>query len=72
MGFDFHDSISEQYLFQTSAMEITVCQNPGAMHESMPSDVHIGENAPPPPPLQNNGVTTLYVSCNQRDVQTEQ
>ena len=32
------------------------------------SDVHIGENAP----LHNNGVTTLYDLCNQRDVQTEQ
>ena len=74
MGFDLHDSISEQYLFLTSAMVIRVCQNPGAMHESMLSDKHIGENAPapPPPPLHNNGVTMLYDSCNQRDVQTEQ
>ena len=47
-GFDLHDSISEQYIFLTSAMEIRVCQNPGAMHESMLSDVHIGENVPPP------------------------
>ena len=70
MGFDLLYSISEQYLFLTSAMEIRVCQNPGAMHESMLSDEHIGENAPPP--LHNNGVTTLYDSCNQRDVQTEQ
>ena len=37
-------SISEQYLFLTSAI---VCQNPGAMHESMLSEVHIGENVPP-------------------------
>ena len=72
MSFDLHDSISKQYLFLTSAMEIRICQNPGAMHESMLSDVHIGENATPPPPLHNNGVTTLYDSCNQRDVQTEQ
>ena len=68
VGFDLHDSISEQYLFLTSAMEIRVCQNPGAMHEPMLSDVHIGENVS----LHNNGVTTLYDSCNQRDVQTEQ
>ena len=47
MGFDLHDSISEQYLFLTSVMEIRVCQNPGAMHESMLSDVHIGENVSP-------------------------
>ena len=46
-GFDLHDSISEHYLFLTSAMEIRVCQNPGAMHVSMLSDVHIGENVPP-------------------------
>ena len=60
MGFDLHDSISEQYLFFTSAIEIRVCQKPGpgAMHESMLSDVPIGENVPPP--LHNNGVTTLY------------
>ena len=69
MGFDLHDSFSEQYLFLTSAMEIGVCQNPSAMHESMLIDVHIGENAPPP--LHNNGVTALYDSCNQRVVQTE-
>ena len=50
IGFDLHDSISEQYLFLTSAMEIRVCQNSGDMHESMLSDVHIGENAPPAPP----------------------
>ena len=43
-----HDSISEYYLFLTSAIEIIVCQNPGAMHESMLSDVHIGERPPPP------------------------
>ena len=49
MGFDLHDSISGIYLFLTSAMEIRVCQNSGAMNESMLSDVHIGENAPPPP-----------------------
>ena len=49
MGFDLHDSISEQYLFLTSAMEIRVCQNPGAMQESMLSDVHIDENVHPPP-----------------------
>ena len=48
LGFDLHDSISEQYLFLTSAMEIRVCQNPGAMYESMLSDVHIGENAVSP------------------------
>ena len=47
MGFDLHDSISEQYLLLTSAMEIRVFQNPGAMYESMLSDVHIGENVPP-------------------------
>ena len=58
MGFDLHDSISEQYLFLTSAMEIGVCQNPGAMCESMLSDVQIGETVPPPP-LHNNGVTTF-------------
>ena len=29
------------------AIEIIVCQNPGAMHESMLSDVHIGEKVPP-------------------------
>ena len=45
-----NDSISEQYNFLTSAMEIRVCQNPGVMHDSMLSDVHIGENAPPPAP----------------------
>ena len=33
--------------FLTSAIEIIVCQNPGAMHESMLSDVHIGEKVPP-------------------------
>ena len=69
MGFDLHDSISEQYIVLTSAMEIRVSQNPGAMHESMLSDVHIGENVHP---LYNNAVTTRYDSCNQRDVQTEQ
>ena len=69
MGFDLHGSISEQYLFLTLAMEIRVCKNPGAMHESMLSDVHIGENVPP---LHNNGVNILYESCNQRNVQTEQ
>ena len=42
MGFDLHDSISEEYLFLTS-----VWQNPGAMHESMLSDVHIGEKVSP-------------------------
>ena len=41
--------ISEQYLVLTSAMEIRVCQNTGAMHESMLSDVHIGENVSPLP-----------------------
>ena len=45
-----HDSIAEQYLFLSSAMEIRVCQKPGAMHESMLSDVQIDENVPPPPP----------------------
>ena len=40
-------SISEPYLFLISAIEIRVCQNPGAMHESMLSDVHMGEKVPP-------------------------
>ena len=35
------------YLFLTSAIEIIICQNPGAIHESMLSDVHIGEKIPP-------------------------
>ena len=39
--------IFPNYLFLTSAIEIIVCQNPGAMHESMLSDVHIGEKVPP-------------------------
>ena len=30
-----------------SAIEIIDCQNPGTMHESMLSDVHIGEKVPP-------------------------
>ena len=47
-------------LFLTSAIEIIVCQNPGAMHESMLSDVHIGGKVPPAP-LHNNGVTTLTI-----------
>ena len=46
-------------------------QEPWRHAESMLSDVRIGENAPPPP-LHNNRVATLYDSCNQRDVQTEQ
>ena len=39
-----------KYIFLTSAMEIRVCQNPGTMHESMLSAVHIGEMPSPPPP----------------------
>ena len=57
MGFGLHDSISEYHLFLTSAIEIIVCQNPGAMHESMLSDVHIGEKVP----LHKNGVTTFAI-----------
>ena len=57
MGFDLHDSISEWYLFLTSAIEIIVCQNPVAIHESMLSDVHIGEKIP----LHDNGVTTFTI-----------
>ena len=41
-GFNLHGSISEQYLFLASALETRVCQNPIAMPESRPSDVHIG------------------------------
>ena len=43
--------------FITSAVEIIVCQNPGAIHESMLSDVHIGEKIP----LHNNGVTIFTI-----------
>ena len=49
-GLRFARFYFQKYLFLTSAMEIRVCQNPGAMRESMLSDVHIGENVPPPPP----------------------
>ena len=42
----------------TSAIEIIVCQNPGAMHESMLSDVHIGEKVPL---LHNNGVIIFTI-----------
>ena len=45
-GLDLHDYISEQYFFLISAMKMRVCKNPGAVHESMLSDVHIGENVP--------------------------
>ena len=41
-------------------MEIRVCQNPGAMHESMLSDVHIGENTPPPPPFTIHVINVMF------------
>ena len=54
-----HDSISEQYLFITSAIEIRVCQNHGAIHESRLSDVHI--TSVKSFPLHNNGVPSFTI-----------
>ena len=72
MGFDLHDSISEQYFFLTSAIEIRVCKNPGAMHESRLSDVHI--TSVKRFPLHDNGVPPFtrersgsVVECLTRD-----
>ena len=71
-GLRFSCFYLRKYIFLTSAMEIRVCQNPGAMHESMISNVYIEKMSSSPPPLHNNGVTTLYDSCNKGDDQTEQ
>ena len=69
MGFDLHDSISEQYLFLTSAIEIRVWQNPGAMHQSMLSDVHIGEKVSPCiitewPPFTIDVINVMFKQSN--------
>ena len=78
MFFDLQDSISEQYLFLTSAMKIRFWENPGAMHESMLSDVHIDENAPPPlpciitewPPFAIHVINVMFRQSNNENMST--
>ena len=64
MGFDLHGFISKQYLFQISAIEVRVCQNPGVVHESRPSDVQIDEKHP----CMIMEYHPIYISCNQREI----
>ena len=49
MGFNLHDSISEQYLFLTPAIEIRVLPEPWrhARVQAIRCTHHIGEKVPP-------------------------